>query len=402
MKQLLWAALLGSTALIPSIGIAQTATTAPAAPAGAAQANPCPDLVTFIERRGTAATPASPVTLDQARGFQRANDAAACRDALTRIRTAGIELPANLAAMLTTASATGAAATTPGAAERIIVQQPAATLQVEQAPPQVSVTQAQPQVTVRQQQPEIIVRQAPPTITVQMPNPEIIVRMPEPEVNVVQAQPQVQVQVSPPTVSMNQPTAQPQVQVQPSQAQVTVQAPQAVAGQSNVTVERGAAPTVRFERQGEARVVMNQQEGQPNIRFEPMGGAGAGAPAAGAAAPVRATGDAAATAGAAVGGAMNVQRINDLNVYGSAGERLGDVDRVVQTTDGKAYAVVGFGGFLGLGERKVAIPVEQLALRGDRLVVTTMTTEQLRALPAFDAGTTYRDAATSYVPTFGR
>jgi hypothetical protein len=46
-------------------------------------------------------------------------------------------------------------------------------------------------------------------------------------------------------------------------------------------------------------------------------------------------------------------------------------------------AIVGVGGFLGLGEHDVAIPLDQLNLAGDR-ITTAMTKEQLEALPEYD------------------
>src|SRR5919202_3566033 len=83
MRNLIWAALLGSTALLPSVGMAQTANQ----PAAANQ-NDCDRLVsTLEERRGTTATQ-PPVTIEQARTFQRDNNQQACRDALQPLNTA--------------------------------------------------------------------------------------------------------------------------------------------------------------------------------------------------------------------------------------------------------------------------------------------------------------------------
>jgi hypothetical protein len=48
--------------------------------------------------------------------------------------------------------------------------------------------------------------------------------------------------------------------------------------------------------------------------------------------------------------------------------------------------VVGFGGFLGLGERRVALPLDRFQLQNDRLIVAGMTEDQLRTLPAYTTG----------------
>jgi predicted outer membrane protein len=239
---------------------------------------------------------------------------------------------------------------------RIVVQQPAPTVRVDQASPQVTVQQPQPNVTVRQPQPEILVRQPQPTVTVDIPQPEIIVRMPQPDVNVAMAQPQVQVQ---------QVQGQPQVQVQAADNQ----------------------PNVRYER-AEPRVVVNQPQGQPNVRMEQQGegrqaNAQQQAQQQTAARPADTT--APQVTGALPGAlALTVSRVNDMNLYNTQGNELGDVERVVQGPDGKQYVVIGAGGFLGMGEKHVAIPADRMALRGDRLIIQGLTEDQIRALPSFD------------------
>jgi predicted outer membrane protein/sporulation protein YlmC with PRC-barrel domain len=267
---------------------------------------------------------------------------------------------------------------------RIVVQQPAPTVRVDQASPQVTVQQAQPNVTVRQPQPEILVRQPQPTVTVDIPQPEIIVRMPQPDVNVAMAQPQVQVNQPQPQVQVVQPQQQPEVQVQPAQPRVQVQQ-----AQPQVQVQGGDnQPNVRYER-AEPRVVVNQAQGQPNVRIERQGegqqdNAQQPAQQQTAARPAD-TNTASQTTGALPGAqALVVSRVNDMNLYNTQGNELGDVERVVQGPDGKQYIVIGAGGFLGIGEKHVAIPVERVALRGDRLIIQGLTEDQIRALPSFD------------------
>ncbi len=69
-------------------------------------------------------------------------------------------------------------------------------------------------------------------------------------------------------------------------------------------------------------------------------------------------------------------------------ENIGDVNDVVMTPDGKAdQLVIGVGGFLGIGEKNVAIAFDQFdwaEKNGDRWLVVPMTKEQLQALPDFD------------------
>ncbi|HYO81314.1 MAG TPA: PRC-barrel domain-containing protein [Bryobacteraceae bacterium] len=155
-----------------------------------------------------------------------------------------------------------------GDGSRIVLQQAAPTIRVDPADPRVTVRQAQPQVTVNQAQPEIIVRQPQPTVRVDIPQPEIIVRMPQPDVSVALAQPQVRVNSAPPQVQVVQPPQQPQVQVEQSQPQVLLQ--RSADMEPNVQVQQAEGqPTVRYEL-SEPRVIVNQAQGQPNVRIERM------------------------------------------------------------------------------------------------------------------------------------
>ncbi|MXQ06755.1 hypothetical protein GQ651_02735 [Alphaproteobacteria bacterium GH1-50] len=76
------------------------------------------------------------------------------------------------------------------------------------------------------------------------------------------------------------------------------------------------------------------------------------------------------------------RRIADLigmNVISEAGEDVGEIDNFV-ILDSKLQAVVGVGGFLGLGEHSVAVDLENLEYDGTQMIVS-MTEEELRALP---------------------
>ena len=80
-------------------------------------------------------------------------------------------------------------------------------------------------------------------------------------------------------------------------------------------------------------------------------------------------------------------------VYGAAGEEIGDINDLVLGADGKIVAaVVGVGGFLGIGEKDVAVPFPSITIKADgnddmRLVLTS-TKEELEAAPAFERGKT--------------
>jgi sporulation protein YlmC with PRC-barrel domain len=71
-------------------------------------------------------------------------------------------------------------------------------------------------------------------------------------------------------------------------------------------------------------------------------------------------------------------------------EKIGKIDDLIitPTTDNKmpyaSYAIVGVGGFLGVGKNDVAIPMEQIKLEGGDLVLAGATKEALKALPKFE------------------
>jgi len=76
------------------------------------------------------------------------------------------------------------------------------------------------------------------------------------------------------------------------------------------------------------------------------------------------------------------------NVKNAASETVGDVNDVLIARDGKIVAViVGVGGFLGLGEKDVALPFDQLTFatdtKGKLAVSTAATKESLQAAPEY-------------------
>ncbi|MCU0790282.1 MAG: PRC-barrel domain-containing protein [Nitratireductor sp.] len=88
-------------------------------------------------------------------------------------------------------------------------------------------------------------------------------------------------------------------------------------------------------------------------------------------------------------------------VYGSANEdaeRIGDVNDIVISPNGTAEAVIiGVGGFLGLGEKDVAVDFSRVSWvdrDGDRWFVVEANKEELEGAPAFDRSPTEPEPAT--------
>jgi hypothetical protein len=74
----------------------------------------------------------------------------------------------------------------------------------------------------------------------------------------------------------------------------------------------------------------------------------------------------------------------DLMMGANSGE-VGDIESVVENNaDKKRFIVISRGGFLGFFETEVAIPLENVVVRNDQIVLQGLTAEQLKALPKFE------------------
>jgi sporulation protein YlmC with PRC-barrel domain len=73
------------------------------------------------------------------------------------------------------------------------------------------------------------------------------------------------------------------------------------------------------------------------------------------------------------------------DVYNDSGEKIGDInDLIVAPNRSVSYAIVGVGGFLGMKEHNVAVPVSQLTSQMGKIVLPGATKDALKAAPAFE------------------
>ena len=90
---------------------------------------------------------------------------------------------------------------------------------------------------------------------------------------------------------------------------------------------------------------------------------------------------------------MRVSKLIGTKVVNTANETVGDINEIVLAKDGKVAAViVGVGGFLGMGEREVAMNFESLRMTRDsnnNLVLTVNATKDaLKGAPEWRWDTT--------------
>lgn len=79
---------------------------------------------------------------------------------------------------------------------------------------------------------------------------------------------------------------------------------------------------------------------------------------------------------------------------------IGEINDIIVTKDGEVSAVIlGVGGFLGIGERNVAVPMGEITVvreegdSDDRFLVVSTTKEALEQMPAFERDKEMRDVA---------
>jgi sporulation protein YlmC with PRC-barrel domain len=90
---------------------------------------------------------------------------------------------------------------------------------------------------------------------------------------------------------------------------------------------------------------------------------------------------------------MTVSALTDKDLVGARDNEVGEIERVVENTaDKKRYLVISRGGFLGLFETEVMVPLENVAAQGDRIVLRNLTEEQVKGLPKYTTDDkTYRE-----------
>lgn len=182
----------------------------------------------------------------------------------------------------------------------------------------------------------IVVQQPAPAVTVKPEAPNVRVQAEKPNVTVTQPPPEIVVKQAPPNVSVE--TGKPQVNVLPAE-------------KPNVTVNQ--APGV---------------------------GVGTTAPSTG----TTGTNAAVAPAAGTFPMAAEIEKFIGKDVYGADGKKVGELNNVLIDPNGRVRAgIVEFGGFLGFGEHKVAVPWSDLNVQGDRLAIN-MDEKQIKNMPRWE------------------
>ncbi len=197
----------------------------------------------------------------------------------------------------------------------------------------VTVEEQPARITVEKQQPHVVVEQPTPTVSVEQPKPEVSVQQTQPRVNVRKAEPEVSVQEQ---------------------------------GHPRVEVRKTGTPAVTEQQTGQ-REQQGQQQAEQTMQRQPV------------------QSETGATSGAnplydKTAGELQGKKIVDVS-----GKDLGKVDKVVlDRATGQPHVVLAVGGFLGLGDETITLPLSDMTLRDDKLVIPGRRDEdQLKQRPRY-------------------
>jgi sporulation protein YlmC with PRC-barrel domain len=85
-----------------------------------------------------------------------------------------------------------------------------------------------------------------------------------------------------------------------------------------------------------------------------------------------------------VASGYRASKVIDKSVVNDANETVGKVDDIIISPDGNgAFAIVSVGGFLGMGNKLVAVPYGDIKVSGDKLTLPGATKDSLKSLPEF-------------------
>lgn len=83
--------------------------------------------------------------------------------------------------------------------------------------------------------------------------------------------------------------------------------------------------------------------------------------------------------------AMTAEELEGKTVITSSGEEVGEIDSIGESESHQArVATIDVGGFLGIAEKKIAIPLAELEMSSDGNIVTNLTKEAIETEEEFD------------------
>ena len=201
-------------------------------------------------------------------------------------------------------------------------------------------------------------------MAVEMPRPDIEIDQPQPEVEVAEAAPaEVEVQQAAAQVQVEQAEGA-AVEVEQGEAQLQVEQ-----AEPQIQVEQ-AEPRVNVVRAGEQDQLQEEQQEAAAVAQEEL-------------AAVEEEPEVAAQNPLA---ALSANQVLGADVVTTEGQEIAEIEDIVRARTGgeQLYAILSVGGFLGLGDKDVAIDFDRLEVGSDGQIVMPAATEsQLEEMPAY-------------------
>lgn len=315
-----------------------------------------------------------------------------------------------------------------------VVSVPEPNVDVELDPPKVRVTEGQPNVDITQGAPEIELRQERAQIDVEIPeiivrvqipaptiymlqeNPRVSISDPDPQVEVSQAEPRVTVTQGEPELKVDlgveegetdtnetemasareqdgsedeirtqeevEGSGEPEVEIVRAEGdpQITYQSSEPSlsyeGSEPEIRVAMANRPTIELSQSGEPRVVVESAE-ERQQRRDTEAAENTQQQDENAEQP-QDTADAEQGAGM-----MTVADLMEREVRGADGESLGYPEAVIEM-NGQPNIIVADGGFLGLGETEVPVPLSRVSMQDGYLLLQQMTEEEIEDASDFE------------------
>lgn len=271
------------------------------------------------------------------------------------------------------------------------IQEGQRTIEVQQEQPQIAVEIPEIRVRVEIPAPKLFIRSDDPSVEVASSDPKIEVQQEEPRVSVTQGEPEIGVDLevetdgeatetassgdagetsegeagsggevriarADPEVTIEAPEGDPQVEYAAAQPEVSFSG-----SEPNVTVSMSQEPSVEIARVGDIEVTFETAEEREQRRASSSGQSGE-------AEDGRRT--------------VTIAELMDMPVIGANGEDLGSPEAFVRQGD-ELMLVLSHGGFIGLGDDEVAVPLSRVTFSEQGLQLQSLTEDELDEVADF-------------------
>lgn len=213
-------------------------------------------------------------------------------------------------------------------------------------------------VTVDQAPAEAQVTQPAPDVTVVDPEPRVKVETQKPQVSVNQPEPEVEVDQAKPDVDINR-TGQPDVTIKETSPARSVQTGQNTDTQTRDDQMRKDQALDQNRSDTDSSIDRQQMQTSQGQGVQNQQGQG--------------------MQGQAIAGRELIGK----EVMGQNGEAIGEVSDVIVSDAGLQQVIIERGGFLGMGEKQVAVDMDKLSVSPDGISLD-MTDQQLSQMPDYE------------------